>query len=90
MELSEHLLLVRVDPSCSSRIGVGDGMCDPQIDPRRVDPTVARDVRMFAASTSKDSSGEPTRCKVDLCVVYPRNMLGLDVEIPLEAIGPYG
>jgi hypothetical protein len=50
-------------------------MCDPQIDPRRVDPTVAGDMRMSAASTSKDSSGEATRCKVDLCVVYPRNML---------------
>ena len=32
-------------------------MCDPQIDPRRVDPTVAGDVQMLAASTSKDSSG---------------------------------
>jgi hypothetical protein len=61
-----------------------------QIDPRRLDPTVAGDVRMFAASTSKDSSGEATRCKVDLCVVYPRNMLGFDGEIPLAAIGPYG
>ena len=31
-------------------------MCDPQMDPRRVGPTVAGDVIMFAASTSKDSS----------------------------------
>jgi hypothetical protein len=57
MELSEHLSLVRVDPISSLRIEVGGGTCDPQIDPRRVDPTVAGDVRMFAASTSKDSSG---------------------------------